>query len=175
MSTNESLNLYADVVKISSKYVSLVTARDHTQNTLNLTIATKNKLAEMRMNLESIPVLDMIHLHKQNGEVIYSDLLKATLKVSRLQSTKSKIENQLRQEKVENKAYQQQNKKIRGDQLAADSEENKGEENKKFLNEKENTIQLLKKEMKIPTTQLIQSSEMEKEKETLNDELSNCK
>ena len=62
-----------------------VTIRDHTQNTLNLEITTKNKVAEMRMNLENIPTPDMIHFHKQVGEVIYSDLLKATLKVSRLQ------------------------------------------------------------------------------------------
>ena len=44
------------------------------------------------MNLENIPIPDMIHIHKQNREVIYSDLLKATLKVSRLQSDKSKVE-----------------------------------------------------------------------------------
>ena len=62
-----------------------VTIRDHTQNTLNLEITIKNKVAEMRMNLENIPTLDMIHFHKQVGDVIYSDLLKATLKVSRLQ------------------------------------------------------------------------------------------
>ena len=71
----------------------MVTIRDHTQNTLNVAVATKNKVAEMRMNLENIPVPNMIDLHKKNGEVIYSDLLKATLKVSRLQSTKSNVEN----------------------------------------------------------------------------------
>ena len=42
----------------------------------------------------------MIHLHKQTGEVIYSDLLKETVKVSRIQSTKTKIENHVRQERV---------------------------------------------------------------------------
>ena len=65
-----------------------------------------NKIAEMRLNLKAILVPDMIHLHKQFGEVIYSDLMKATLKVSKLQSTLSKAENQLRQEKVENKLHQ---------------------------------------------------------------------
>ena len=62
--------------------------------------------------------------------------------------------------------------------MTVDSEENKGEATHKFHNDKENTIQLLKKKLKIPTTQLIQASELselEKEKETLTDELSNCK
>ena len=48
---NESLKLYADVRKISSKDVSLVTVRYHTQNTLNLALETKNKVVEMRMSL----------------------------------------------------------------------------------------------------------------------------
>ena len=78
-----------------------MTIKDHAKNTLNLAVSTKNRIAEMRLNLQHIIVPDMIHLHKQTGEVIYSDLLKKTLKVSRLQSTKRKIENQLRQERVE--------------------------------------------------------------------------
>ena len=47
-----------------------------------------------------------------------------------------------------------------------------------MINEKESTIQILKKKLKIPATQLIQDTkliELEKEKETLNDELNDCK
>ena len=47
-----------------------------------------------------------------------------------------------------------------------------------MLYEKEKTIQLLKKKLKILATQLIQAielTELEKEKETLNDELNDCK
>ena len=46
------------------------------------------------------------------------------------------------------------------------------------MNEKENTIKILKKKLKIPSTQLIQATwltELEKEKETLNSELNDCK
>ena len=101
MALDESLKLYAEVTKISSKDVSLVTIRDHNQDTFNLEIETKNKVAEMKMILENIPIPDMIHLHKQTRDIIYTDLLKETLKVSRLQYSKSKIENHIRQEKVE--------------------------------------------------------------------------
>ena len=89
----EALKLYVEVKKIYSKDLSLVTVRDHTQNTLNLEITTKNKVVEMKMSLEIIPIPDMIHLHKQTGDIIYTDLLNETLKVSRMQSRKSKIEN----------------------------------------------------------------------------------
>ena len=48
----------------------------------------------------------------------------------------------------------------------------------KLLNEKENSIKLFKKKMKIPSTQLIQDyalTELEKEKEDLNGELTDYK
>ena len=80
----------------------------------------------MRLNLKYIPVPDMIHLHKQTGEEIYSDLLKATLKVSELQSTQTKTENKWRKEKVENKMHQQQIKMLQGYLLSTDNEDNKG-------------------------------------------------
>ena len=59
-----------------------------------------------------------------------------------------------------------------------DSEVEKGQETKKNLAKKENTIHLLKKKLKIPTTQLIQAyelTELEKEKESLSQELNDCK
>ena len=46
VASDEALKLYVDVRKISSKDVSLVIIRDHTQNTLNMEIATKNKVVE---------------------------------------------------------------------------------------------------------------------------------
>ena len=116
--------------------------------------------------MENILVTDMIHLHKKTGEVIYSDLLKETLKVSKLQSTKRNIENQLRKERVQNEAHLQQIKKLQGHLLTADCGTYKRGETQKLLTEKENAIQLLNKKLNNPATQLIQASELiELEKE----------
>ena len=52
-SLHESLKLYEDVRKNSSKDISLVTVTDHAKNTMNLAVSTKNKVAEMRLNLET--------------------------------------------------------------------------------------------------------------------------
>ena len=82
-SLDESPKLDAYFRKNSRIEIYLVIVRDHAKNTLNLLVSTKNRIAEMRLNLKYIPIPDMIHLHKQTGEVIYSDLLKATLKVSK--------------------------------------------------------------------------------------------
>ena len=79
---------------------------------------------------------------------------------------------------MENKAYQTQIKKLQVELLGADSQVDKGAAAHKLLSEKENAIQLLKKKLKIPSTQLIQTSELidfEKEKEALTAELTDCK
>ena len=118
---NESIKLSAEVRKACDHEVSLVFVRDHMHNTLNLAIASRNRVAEMRVNLDDIPVPDMIHLHKTTGDIIYTDLLKSPLKISRLKSRKSKVENQLRHEKMENKAHQAQIKKLQIDLLVAEN------------------------------------------------------
>ena len=60
----EVWKLSTKVRKISNQDVSLVSVRDDAQNTLNLELETKNRVAEMKMKLEDIRILDMIHLHK---------------------------------------------------------------------------------------------------------------
>ena len=81
-----------------------MTVRDQAKNPLNLAVTTGNKVVEMRMNL-NIPTTDMIHLHRETGDIIYTHLLKETLKVSKLQSSKKRVEYLLRKEKVENKNH----------------------------------------------------------------------
>ena len=127
------------------------------------------------MNLDDIPIPDMIHLHKQKWDILFNHLLKITLALSKLY--KGKIENQLRKEKVENKAQQTQIKKLQTQLLAVGGQSNKGAGIQRLLDEKEKDIQLLKKKILIPATQLIQGpelAEIEKEKENLNNQLTNC-
>ena len=159
IASKESLKLYSEVRKISSQDVSLIIVRDYSENTLNLTLATKNWVAKMKRNLENIPIPDMIHLHKQTRDITFTDVLKSNSKLSKLQTNKSKIENQLRKEKAENRAHHVQIKKLHIDLLVIESQVDKGAGIQKFLSEKENIIQILKNKLKIPSTQIIQASE----------------
>ena len=103
---HENMKLYDEVRKFPGRDVSLVTVRDKDKDTLNLAVTTVNKVGELRMNLNNIPTTDMIHLHKENGDIIYTDLLQETLQVSKLQSSKKRVEEFLKKEKVENKSHQ---------------------------------------------------------------------
>ena len=62
--------------------------------------------------------------------------------------------------------------------LATKGQEDKGARIQKLVNEKENVIQLLKNKLKIPSIQLIHAfelAEIEKKKESLSSELTDCK
>ena len=98
--------------------MSLIVVRDLAHNTLNLELATDSKVVEMKMDLGDIRIPDMIHLQKHTGDIFFTTLLKSILKLFKIEITKRKIENQLRQEKVENKAHQTQIKKLQIDLLA---------------------------------------------------------
>ena len=75
---------------------------------------------------------------------------------------------------MENRTHQPLIKKLQECFLLVKNQDNKGAATKKLFNEKENTIQLLKKKINILATQLIKASDLldlEKEKEILNRKL----
>ena len=54
----ESLQLSAEVRKACGQEIFLVCVRDHKKNTLNLAISSRNKVVEMRLNLDSYTISD---------------------------------------------------------------------------------------------------------------------
>ena len=120
----------------------------------------------------------MIHLHQGISDFLYTDLLQAALQISKLTVGKKRVEELPRKEKVENKAHQVQIKNILVDTLVADNSRDKGTTTKSLLKDNEGTIKLLNKKLEIPSNRLIQTVELtdiEKDKETLNTELIDCK
>ena len=83
-----------------------MTDKDQARGTLNLDVTTGNKLVELWVDPKKVPKIDVIHLHKEICDIIYTNLLQATLQISKLQSTKKRVEWLLRKEKVENKSHQ---------------------------------------------------------------------
>ena len=85
-SLEETKNLLPRVRKLINKKTSLISTRDAERNTRKFVVVSDKKVSEMEVKLDKISVPDKIQLHKQTGDVIYSDLLHATVKVTRLQS-----------------------------------------------------------------------------------------
>ena len=80
------------------------------------------------------------------------------MKITKLQSLVDKMEVQLKHEKVENKANLIQIKKLQGDFVSLGTEPGNMKVPKKILEEKDNTIQVLKKKLKVPNAEHAQSS-----------------
>ena len=103
-SSEEAKNLIPRVRGLMNQKTLLISTRDVERNTLKFFVVNDKKLSEMEVKLDKISVPDKIHLHKQTGDVIYSDLLHAIMRFNKLQGLVDKMEVQMKHEKVENKA-----------------------------------------------------------------------
>ena len=82
------------------------------------------------------------------------------MKINKLQALVVKMEVQLKHDKVENKANLIQIKKLQADVISLGSEAGNAQATKKILEEKDNTIQVLKKRLNIPNSEHAQSPEL---------------
>ena len=157
-SLEETKNLLPWVRSLGNPKTSLISTRDVERNTLKLAMVSDKKVAEMDVRLDKISVPDKIQLHKQTGDIIYSDLLHAMMKINKLQVLVDKLEVQLKHEKVENKVNSIQIKKLQEDVISSRDEQGNAQAIRILLEENNNAIQVLKKKLKIPNSKHAQSS-----------------
>ena len=141
---------------LHSPKTSLVSARDAERNTFKLAMVNDKKMSEMEIRLDKISIPDKIQLHKQTSDIIYSDLLQAMIRINKLQSLIDKLEIQLKHERVENKENAIQIKKLQTDIVSSDNTQVVT----RMLEEKDNALQVLRKKLKIPGFEHVQSSEL---------------
>ena len=103
-SLEETRNLMPRVRSLHSPKTSLVSARDAERNRFKLAMVNDKNMSEMEIRLDKISIPDKIQLHKQTSDIIYSYLLRAMVKINKLQILTHKLEIQLKHERVENKA-----------------------------------------------------------------------
>ena len=111
-SLEETKNLLPRIRSLGNPKASLISTQDVERSTLKLAMVTDKKVAEMKVRLDQISVPNKIQLHKQIGDIIYSDLLHAMMKINKLQVLVDKLEVQLKHEKIENKVNSIQIKKL---------------------------------------------------------------
>ena len=93
--------------------VALKTIRDHATNTLSMAMRMGNKVSKVNVSdLETIRTTDIIHLNRETNDILNTILLKATLHISKLESSKIKTQDILRKVRVENKALKVKFKKL---------------------------------------------------------------
>ena len=73
---NETVKLYEQVKQFPKPDVTLKTRRDHVKDTLRVAMVVGNKVSKVNMSLEKVPTIDMIHFHRETGDILYARLLK---------------------------------------------------------------------------------------------------
>ena len=134
--------------------------RDHATDTLSMALTVGNKVSKVNVNLTKVPTTDIIQINKETGDILNTILLKATLHISKLELSKEKTQDLLRKVRVENNALKVQINNLQKEVVQIDGQEDKRALAQRLLDEKEKEIQVLKNKLKIPSTQLIQTTEL---------------
>jgi hypothetical protein len=142
MTNSEIRDLLPEVEKISQHKTSLFSVRDVEIKTLNISIGDDDKVSEIKMRYENIGALDKVKFHRNASDMLYSNYLSLSMRVSTLTTHALKLDGQLKQEKASNKAWQTQVKRL-------ESEGPHGV--KASLDEKEKMIQSLKNKLNMST------------------------
>ena len=87
---DETVNLYEEIRKLPRPGVTLNTVRDHATKTPSLAVTMGNTVSEVRVNLDKVTALDIIHLNRETDDILNTRLLKSTLQMSNLDSSKTK-------------------------------------------------------------------------------------
>ena len=91
---------------------SLATVRDPTKGTLNLAVIIVDKVEELEVDPKRIHKTYIINFLQGISNFLYTDVPQAALQISKLTVGKKRVEEMLRKERVENKAYQTQIRKL---------------------------------------------------------------
>ena len=144
----ESQKLYPEVRKISQENVSLLSIRDHERNTLNIAVADKDKVLEVKIILDNINMLDKIDFHKQTSDIMYNDLLQSILSTKKMEAKIGQLEWKLKQEMESNKGWKTELKKLEVDLIVVTKNPKNVHPLRKLLDDKDKKIEELKKKLK---------------------------
>lgn len=127
---------------------------DQNNNTFNLAVLkpkfkqTKSeedyKASQIKIRLDQVNIVDKINLHRQIGEIIYSNLVQSTVSNTKFQANLAKVQNHLMQEKTENKAWQVQIRELQQKIIDLGVDLENAKPVKDLLKEKDNEIQIWK-------------------------------
>ena len=149
-----------EVRKASPNKLSLLTIKEPTKNDLNIALEEEEKVAEMKLRMDKISVLDKIHFRMQTIEVLYHDLLQLILSNKKIDAKVTKLEEQLKKEKAMGKAWKTKIKKLEADLMETGVNSDSQKSVKKLLEEKDKMMTSLKKQLKIPATDHPQIEEL---------------
>ena len=117
---DETTKLYEEIIHLPKQNVALNTIKDHATETLILAMTMGNKVSKVGVNLQKFPTQDIIHLNIENDDILNTIFLKATLQISKMDSSKIKTQDLLKKLRVENKALRVKFKNLHDESVKVD-------------------------------------------------------
>ena len=82
---------------------SLLVVREANDNLFIIATDDKERISQVRIQMDKVGLPDKINFHKQASNILYSDLLKSYLSKNKLEEKVIKLEEQIKREKVASK------------------------------------------------------------------------
>ena len=156
----ENFKLMQEVRKSSYVNYSLLIVREWDRNTLRIVVDDQVEGSQFRIQMDRIAILDKINFHKQVSEVLYSDLLKSYLNMTKFENKFAKLEEQLKSKKEASKGWKVQVKKLENDLVVQGSQDRESRNTKKLLDDEDKQIESLQKKLKMKVTNHPQTYEI---------------
>ena len=104
-SANDNYKLTQEIRKTIPGKDSLLAVREVDSNVFRIGTNDKERVSQVRIQMDKIGLPDKINFHKQASEILYSDLLKSYLSKSKLEEKVTKLEEQVKRDKVSSKGW----------------------------------------------------------------------
>ena len=110
--------------------------------------------------MDKVNIPDNILFHKKTNEILYYDLLHMSWNKNKLENKVERLKKQLKREKAMSKSLKTQVKSYENELIVVGLKPKEKQSVKKLLDEKEKVIKSLKKQLKIPVTDHLQTEEL---------------
>ena len=102
-SSNGNYKLMQEIKKTVLCRNPLLAVREADSNVFRIATNDKERVSQVRIQMDKIGLLDKINFHKLASEILYSDLLKSYLSKRKLEEKVIKLKEQVKREKVASK------------------------------------------------------------------------
>ena len=123
ISAEENFKLMQEVRKNIFAGTSLLTVRERDSNTLRTAVDDQTEGSQVKIQMDKIVVPDKVTFHKKASKVLYSNFLKSYLNKTKLESKLTKLEEQVRRQRVASKGWKVQVIKLEVDLVSQGSKD----------------------------------------------------
>ena len=104
-STSDNYKLMQEIRKTIPVESYLLAIREVNNNVFRIAIDDKERISQVRIQMDKVGLPDKINFHKQASKILYYDLLRSYLGKNKMEEKVTKLEEQIKREKDASKGW----------------------------------------------------------------------